>query len=133
MSTNTKIQEETLKIAQSIKNISELTVGQVKGETPKISPKPQRRVELYNGEPPQNNEGKVMIVFALKNEKCGVEDESDGKKFKCPQGLLVQRVKNAKFVRDELKQGGQLIYDEKDIRQYKFCTTHGPFGVPESW
>lgn len=131
---STKVQEELLKVTESLKTISQLTTGPVKDEGKvQAKPKLQRKVELYNGEPPQNNEGKVMIVFALKNEKCGVEDESDGKKFKCTQGLLVQRVKNAKFVRDELKQGGQLIYDDKDIRQYKFCTTHGPFGVPESW
>ena len=128
-----RVQEEVLKAVESLKTISQLTTGPVKDDTPKIKPKPQRKIELFHGEPPQNADGKSMVVFSLKTEKCGIDYEREGDKYKCVQPILVQRVKNSKFERDSNFQGGQLVYDEKDIRQYKFCPEHGPFNVPESW
>lgn len=114
--------------------MSQLTTGPVVDSSPKVKPKPTRPIDLYNGEPPQTGDGKTMQIYQLRNERCGVKDErKDGKPFKCNHLLLVQRIKNSKFERDDNGYGGQLIYNEKDVRQYKFCPEHGPFTVPESW
>ena len=105
------------------------------GSVHKVKLRPSREVEIWKGEPPQSTEGKIAIVFQLTNEKCGLTDEDKtGKKFKCIQKLLVQRVKNERLERDESGFGGQLIYDEKDVRQYKYCPTHGPDPAgPDHW
>jgi len=96
--------------------------------------RPQRNVEQYAGEPPSGSEqDKTPIQFRIRGRKCGIHDELIPGKT-CKLNLLVQRVKNQKFERDEHGQGGQIIYDEKDIRQYIYCTTHGPFPIGDpSW
>ena len=62
-------------------------------------------------------------------ERCGLKDE----KGKCPHKLMVARVKNAKWMQDDGGFGGQLNYDEKDVRQIKYCPVHGPFNWPSNW
>ena len=95
--------------------------------------KPLRKVETWNGEPPRNSsDNKSPMQFPI-SEKCGIKDEKLPK-GKCDKSLIVIRVKNQKFEKDESGYGGQLQYDEKDIRQYKFCADHGPFPQgSESW
>ncbi len=90
--------------------------------------KPQREPEIYKGEPPQSNEGKIPQVFTIQ-QKCGIEDIDfkTKKKTKCAQKLQVVRVKNQVFEKDESGYGGQLIYDEKDMKQYVVCPVHGSF------
>ena len=96
--------------------------------------RPQREVEQYEGEPPSGSEqDKTPIQFRIRGRKCGIHDDLIPDQI-CKLQLLVQRVKNQKFERDEHGQGGQIMYDSKDIRQYIYCTTHGPFPIGEpSW
>lgn len=99
-------------------------------ETPveKSPQRPEREIELYNGEPPLSGDQKIPMQFPI-TEKCGLVDNG----VKCVLKLSVTRVKNTKFEKDESGFGGQLNYDEKDIRQYKFCHVHGPFNMPNHW
>lgn len=114
----------------------DLTTGQfVETPTlPKQAGRPSRKAELYKGEPPQSNDGKTPQVFGIQ-KKCELEDtDKQGKKFKCQQKLQVVRVKNQVFEKDESGFGGQLNYDDKDVRQYVTCPIHG--GLPvgyQSW
>jgi hypothetical protein len=92
--------------------------------------RPQREPEMYKGEPPQYGpDNKTPQVFPLQRT-CGIEeiDQKTKKKIKCQMKLQVIRVKNQVFERDESGYGGQLIYDERDIRQYVTCPIHG--GLP---
>lgn len=114
--------------------MTDLITGPVK-ENPKapLYTKPQRKVELYHGEPPQGEKG-IMTEFTLTKE-CGIEDKDPktDKKYNCPEKLHVIRVKNTKFKRDKTGYSGQLEYDAEDQRQYVFCPSHGPSQIPESW
>ncbi len=116
---------------------TDLTTGQVVDTSttlPKQAGRPARKAELYKGEPPQSNDGKMPQVFTIQ-QKCGLADvDRQGKKFNCAQKLQVVRVKNQVFEKDESGFGGQLNYDDKDIRQYITCPIHG--GLPtgyQSW
>lgn len=111
-----------------------LTTGPVvdKREKPVVEKSPMREVEEYKGTPPATADGKIPITYPI-NEKCNVKDKhyTGGK---CLQSLMVARVMNAKFEWDNTHTGGQLIYDEEDIRQFKYCPIHGPRPAgPESW
>ena len=108
---------------------SDLTTGTVV-EPPIARPPahPTRKPELYTGEPPQSDDGKTRMEFVIQ-KKCEMEDwDKKNKRFKCQQRLHVIRVKNQVLERDESGFGGQLNYDDKDIRQYVVCPIHG--GLP---
>ena len=109
-----------------VETMSTLTTGVVKdeGTTHRVEVKPIREVEEYKGEPP-TNDGRNAIRWTLKGEKCSVKYE--GKK--CEQKLIVDRVMKATYQKDESGFGGQLDYDEKDVKYFKFCPNHGPFPV----
>lgn len=95
--------------------------------------KPTREMEIYKGEPPMYGpDNKVPQVFPLQR-KCEIEDidQKTKKKTKCEQKLQVIRVKNQFFQKDESGYGGQLIYDDKNIRQYVTCPIHG--GLPVNY
>lgn len=112
------------------KKDGDLTTGQFKGTAAPYAQRPTRKPELYTGEPPQND-GKTPMSFVIQ-ERCNIEEvNKDGKKVKCTLKLNVARVKNQKFERDESGFGGQLNYDEKDVRQYKVCPKHG--GLPPDY
>ena len=91
--------------------------------------KPLRTMQIYKGEPPQDKDGKIPQEFVIQ-ERCNLEfvNPKTEKKQKCNQKLHVVRVKHQKFESDDSGYGGQLIYDEKDIRQYVVCPDHG--GLP---
>lgn len=111
----------------AIKVGNDLTIGSPTGkEQPKPIPKVQREVELYKGDPPRNADLKYHQEFEI-TEKCGLRDtDRTGKSYKCEQKLRVFRTKREYFQPDELGTGGQLEYDEDDVRQYKYCPLHGP-------
>ena len=114
----------------------DLVTGRVKEvEVPKSYAPPKREIETYKGEPPQNTDGKIPQVFTIQ-KTCNIEAEDKlGKRFKCSAKLQVVRVKNAKFEWDDTHTGGQLNYDEKDVRQYVRCPIHGPNAeaLPSRW
>ena|SRR5579864_4370742 len=113
--------------------MAEFTTGPVIDKPkPPAYVKPQRLPELYTGEPPQTNDGKTPQTFTIQ-KKCELDDvdQRTKKKFKCQQRLQVVRVKNQVFEKDESGYGGQLIYDEKDMRQYVTCPIHG--GIPTGY
>lgn len=109
-----------------IKVGNDLTIGAVKT---KEAPKPvkvQRKVEEYKGEPPKNINLKYHQEFEI-TEKCGLRDKSrQGKEYKCDQNLRVVRTKREYFEADNTGTGGQLQYDQDDVKQYKWCPVHGP-------
>lgn len=117
--------------------MADLITGPVKETAP---PKPAyvppvRDIEIYKGEPPQNTDGKIPMVFTLQ-KSCNLEArDKAGKKFTCNTKLQVVRVKNTKFAWDETHTGGLLEYDEKDIHQYVRCPLHGPpvEALPSRW
>jgi hypothetical protein len=100
---------------------SQLTTGPVK-ETPREEPKPrpQRKVETYDGAPPVGQRG-THIRFAIPNRKCGIEE--NGRKCQLP--LYAERLMKEVF-EDESGYGGQLQYLEKSMRYYIRCADHGP-------
>jgi hypothetical protein len=103
-------------------------VDPVKANPP---PKNEREVELYKGEPPLTINEKFPMTFQIQ-EKCGFKDLRTAKK--CEMKLLVHRVKNRQFIPDTNEMGGQVVYMEDDIHQYRQCPRHGPFPAgPESW
>jgi len=95
-----------------------------------------REIKQWDGEPPQGQSGKFLTTWRLK-DRCGVEytiDQAHGVKARCEEFLYVSRIKNTKFIRDESGYGGQLEYNDKDVKQYVFCPHCGPFPPgPESW
>lgn len=111
-----------------------LTVGPVidKREKPVVNPKPLRDVEEYKGSPPTSNEGKTPIAYNI-SEKCNLKDDRY-KGGRCQQTLMVARLKNTKFEWDTTHTGGQLMYDDEDVKQFKYCPIHGPNPVgPSMW
>jgi len=82
-----------------------------------------RQPELWTAEPPQGTDGKIPMQFQI-TEKCGVKEKG---KPACKLNIIVARVKETKFETDENQGGGQLIYDEKSISQWRYCPRHGPF------
>ena len=106
--------------------MSDFATGPVIDKPKPAYVRPTREPELYKGEPPQNNDGKTPQVFTIQ-QRCDIEDIDfkTKKKSKCQQRLQVVRVKNQVFEKDESGFGGQIIYDEKEIRQYIQCPTHG--------
>ena len=110
-----------------------LTTGPATDKQKEAPVIPRRPVELWAGEPPQKD-GKVEQVFQIQQE-CRFRDPKTGKE--CKAKLYVDRVKNQKFMSDELRTGGpggggMLNYDEHDIRQYAYCQAHGSKG-PTRW
>ena len=117
--------------------MADLVTGQVKeSETPKPSyAPPVRSIEIYKGEPPQSTDNKIPQVFSIQ-KTCNLEfQDKHGTKSKCSAKLQVVRVKNAKFDWDDTHTGGQLNYDEKDVKQYVRCPIHGPpaEALPSRW
>jgi hypothetical protein len=115
-----------------VESVPDLTTGPVVSTTdlPKVKQHPTREPELYKGEPPQNDDGKTRIEWVLASEKCKVKDwDRKNKEFTCSQKLHVVRVKNQIFEKDESGAGGQLNYDDHDVRQYLICPIHG--GLPK--
>ena len=104
--------------------MSTLIVGQHKdiSTPPKVELKPQRDIEEYKGEPPTSNDGKNAIIWELKKESCGIK----WKAKKCEKHLLVGRVMRTEFEWDTNQAGGQLIYDDKNSKYFKYCPEHGP-------
>ena len=84
-----------------------------------------RPMEIYNGDPPAGMDGKVPKQWRI-NKKCGFMDTKTGKK--CDIDLWVVRVMRTTFEHDTYGFGGQLNYDERQIRQYIYCPHHD--GVP---
>ena len=57
-------------------------------------------------------------------ERCGCKVKGRGT---CKMNLIVARVKEITFETDENQGGGQLVYNEKNVSQWKYCPRDGPF------
>lgn len=114
--------------------MSDLKTGPVEGTAlPPSYKKPERKLEEYKGEPPQTD-GKIQPEFAITKE-CGVDDKDPKTQaaFKCSEKLRVIRVKNVRFKRDKTGYSGHLDYSDDDIKQFIYCSIHGPKSLPETW
>ena len=112
---------------------TDLKTGPVSNkDEPRSKEIPHWQMQLYDKDPPQSNDGKFPLQFTIQ-QKCGLKD-AELRGGKCEMKLMVARVKNAHFEWDEHHGGGQLQYDERDVRQYLYCPRHGPSPAgPGTW